>query len=108
MQLQLIFTIVGLKPYAVCYEEENVCLNYLRILGNQKAQWITKNHMVDYQNMSIIRIRPVRTVRAGFCLKEKYEIATYKVDNLLNKKIEIISTCRHRNKYKLANYGTID
>ena len=39
---------------------------------------------------------------------EKYEIATYKGDNLLNKRTEIINTCRHRSKYKLANYDTID
>ena len=42
------------------------------------------------------------------CLNEKCEIATYKGDNLLNKKTEIISSCRHRAKYKLANYDTID
>ena len=37
------------------------------------------------------------------CLNEKYEIATYKGANLLNKRTEIINT-----KYKLANYETID
>ena len=42
------------------------------------------------------------------CLNEKYEIAPYKGDSLLNKKTEIIKTCRHRSKYKLANYHTID
>ena len=30
------------------------------------------------------------------CLNEKYEIATYKEDNLFNKGTEIINTCRHR------------
>ena len=46
--------------------------------------------------------------RCLLCLNEKYEIATYKGDNLLNKRTEIINTCRHRSKYKLANYHTID
>ena len=46
--------------------------------------------------------------RCLLCLNEKYEIATYKGDNLLNKRTEIINTCRHRSKYKLANYDTID
>ena len=41
-------------------------------------------------------------------LNEKYEIATYKGDNLLNKRTEIISTYRHKSKYKLANCETID
>ena len=31
------------------------------------------------------------------------EIATYKECKLLNKRTEIINTCRHRSKYKLAN-----
>ena len=45
--------------------------------------------------------------RCLLCLNEKYEIATYKGDNLLNKRTEIINTCRHRSKYKLANCDTI-
>ena len=36
------------------------------------------------------------------------KVATYRGDNLLNKRTEIINTCRHRNKYKLANCHTID
>ena len=46
--------------------------------------------------------------RCLLCLNEKYEIATYKGDNLLNKRTEIINTCRHRSKSKLANHDTID
>ena len=42
------------------------------------------------------------------CLNAKYEIATYKGNNLLNKRTEIINTCRHRSKYKLVNCETID
>ena len=59
----------------------------------------------------IIRICPSynpNSKRCLLCLNEKYEIATYKGDNLLNKRTEIINTCRHRSKYKLANYHTID
>ena len=46
--------------------------------------------------------------RCLLCLNEKYEIATYKGDNLLKKRTEIINTCRHRSKHKLANYDAID
>ena len=59
----------------------------------------------------IIRIcRPYypNSKRCLLCLNEKYEIATYKGDNLLNKRTEIINTCRNRSKYKLANYDAID
>ena len=37
------------------------------------------------------------------CLNENYKIASYKEDNLLNKRTEVLGTCRHRNKYKLKN-----
>ena len=40
------------------------------------------------------------------CLNEKYQIATYKLENVLNKRTEIINTCRHRSKCKLVNCET--
>ena len=41
-------------------------------------------------------------------LNEKLEIATYRVNTLLNKKADIISKCRHQNKYTLSKYVTKD
>ena len=35
------------------------------------------------------------------CLNEKFEIANYPNDNLLNKQTEIIAKCRHRRKFEL-------
>ena len=40
--------------------------------------------------------------------KWKYEIACRKGDNLLNKRTEILGTCRHKNKYKLKNCDSKD
>ena len=38
-------------------------------------------------------------------LREKFEILTYpNQDELFNKKSELISKCRHINKYLLSNY----
>ena len=59
----------------------------------------------------IIRICPFynpNSKRSFLFLNEKCEIATYKGDNLLNKRTEILNTCRHRSKYKLADCETID
>ena len=50
----------------------------------------------------------INSKRCLLCLNEKYEIATYKGDNLLNKRTDIINTCRHRRKNRLANCDTID
>ena len=42
--------------------------------------------------------------RCLLCFNEKLAIALHKDDNMLNKRSEVISNCRHRNKYMLANY----
>ena len=46
--------------------------------------------------------------RCYLCSNEKMEIATYRGYNLLNKKTELISKCRHQNKYTLSKYDTKD
>ena len=46
--------------------------------------------------------------RCLLCLDEKPAIALHKDDNMLNKRSEIISKCRHRNKYMLASYDSKD
>ena len=44
----------------------------------------------------------VNTKRCLLCLNEKLQIAIYRGNNMLNKRTEIISKCRHRNKYALS------
>ena len=71
---------------------------------NPKISWKIKNkfkpYTPDYK-------------RCQLCINEKLEILNEDDENLLNKKSEIISQCRHRNKYKLkqlasdTNYTTI-
>ena len=46
--------------------------------------------------------------RCLLCLNEKPAVALHKDDNMLNKRLEIISKCRHRNKYMLASYDSKD
>ena len=42
--------------------------------------------------------------RCVLCLKEKLAILEHDGANLLNKRSEIIGTCRHRRKYMLSSY----
>ena len=49
-----------------------------------------------------------QTKRCLLCLNEKLENATYKEQNLLNKKNEIVSKCRHQLKYARVRYDTKD
>ena len=50
----------------------------------------------------------INTKRCLLCLNEKLQIAIYRGNNMLNKRTEIISKCRHRNKYALASYDSMD
>ena len=47
-----------------------------------------------------------RTGTCFLCLNEKLFILEHKGNNLLNKRNELISKCRHKNKFKLANHKT--
>ena len=43
------------------------------------------------------------TGRCALCLNEKLEILNHQGPNLINKRDEIVSTCRHRRKFLLAH-----
>ena len=47
-------------------------------------------------------------VKCYVCTAEKLEIALFKGSNILNKKSELISKCRHINKFCLKNSDTLD
>ena len=61
---------------------------------------------------SIVKHAKSYSIKARSCslsLQEKYEILNYPVkSDLLNKRSELISKCRHANKFLLANYKTND
>ena len=44
--------------------------------------------------------------RCTLCLSEKLHVAEYEGDNLLNKREEIISDCRHQNEFMLLNHDS--
>ena len=77
-----------------------------------KEFWeIKKRNEARKISRKIFRICPSynpNSKRCLLCLIEKHEIATYKGDNFLNKRTEIIRTFRQRSKYKLANCETMD
>ena len=78
---------------------------------SKEYQEFKKRNGTPKTALKIIRIccsyNPNRK-RCLLCLNEKYKIATYGGDNLLNKRTEVINTCRHRSKYELASCETID
>ena len=46
-----------------------------------------------------------KTNRCNLCLWEKYHIITANNPDLLNSRSELISTCRHKRKFLLSEYG---
>ena len=42
-------------------------------------------------------------INCDLCLAEKVALARYKSDGLLNKQTKLLSKCRHRNKFIIAN-----
>ena len=70
-----------------------------------ETQHITYTDMVYRRVPSYSNI----TKSCMLCLHEKFEILTYpNQDELLNKRSELVSKCRHINKYLLSNYKAND
>ena len=62
--------------------------------GNFSIKWSKDGNYSSYQP---------ETKRCSLCANEKLTIARFEGNNLLNRRNEIISRCRHRLKYKLKN-----
>ena len=77
-----------------------------------KEYWtIKRNHFIPKVTWRIIRKwAPFNTTKGKcyLCLNEKLEIASYKGDNLLNKRSELINKCRHQNKFTLLWHDSKD
>ena len=72
---------------------------------------IKRNHFTPIVTWRIMRkCAPFNTTKRKcyLCLHEKLEIASYKGDNLLNKRSELINKCRHQNKFTLLRHDSKD
>ena len=79
--------------------------NFKLRYGNHKKSWKIKNKGGDYNiKWNIIKQCPTynpSNKKCALCLNEELEILDHKKDNLLNKRLEIFSTCRHKAKFML-------
>ena len=79
-----------------------------------KYVWETKDKSNETPTLKWSIVKSVSSYtniskRCMLCLNEKLAIITYpRQDELLNKKSELISKCRHANKFLLANYKSND
>ena len=64
-----------------------------------EVRWSIVKEINSYNNPKTCRL----------CLYQKYAILNYPSQNdLLNKRSELVSKCRHQNKFLLANYKSKD
>ena len=77
-----------------------------------KQLWKLKSeNFTTYITWKILRRCPPfnrAQVKCNLCLNEKLEIALYQENNLLNKRTELVSKCKHFNKHLLMNYKDKD
>ena len=73
-----------------------------------KHVWKLKNKGKQYNiKWSIItKASPYnnKSKRCNLCIAEKFHILNFKGNNLLNKRDELVSKCRHENKFYITNY----
>ena len=77
-----------------------------------KEYWtIKRNHFTPRVTWGIMRkCTPFNTTKRKcyLCLNEKIEIASYKGENLLNKRSELINKCTHQTKFAVLRHDSKD
>ena len=82
--------------------------NYSNSTELSKHIWTLKDSNTNYKiDWSILATAPAysnKRKRCHLCLTEKLYLIKAKKPTLLNKRTELISKCRHENKFYLANF----
>ena len=82
--------------------------NYSNSTELSKHIWTLKDSNTNYKiDWSILATAPAysnKRKRCHLCLTEKLYLTKAKKPTLLNKRTELISKCRHENKFYLANF----
>ena len=60
------------------------------------------------ENLGQYQSYNAKTKQSLLCLNQKLQIANNRESNMLNKWTETISKCRHRSKYALARYNSME
>ena len=89
------------------HKKSFTCKKYSNNTELSKEFWLIKNKGANAKlEWKILKQCPSynpTSNRCTLCLSEKLSILEYRGDNMLNKRSEIISTCRHRSKFLLKS-----
>ena len=76
--------------------------NFWKIEDNERSTNITWEILGRHQAYN------TSSKRCSLRLNKKLKIALHRNNNMLNRRTEILSTCRHKNKYSLISHGFKD
>ena len=68
-------------------------------MNSEKLKLLKKEPVTVWKILGQNQPYNVNTKRCHICLNEKLQIAIYRDNNMRNKQTEIVSKCRHGNKY---------
>ena len=89
----------GIEKYKTETELSKEYWKIKRLNGIPSVEWEIIQKCATYNKNS---------QRCNLCISEKVKIATYEGGNMLNKRSELVSKCRHQNKFMLAKFDTKD
>ena len=99
-----------LKQRIACHQTSFRDEKYKNATELSKYVWELKLKDVDYELQWKIldKASPYRngSKRCSLCLMEKFHIINADRNTSLNRRSELVSKCRHENKFYLANYKT--
>lgn len=90
------------------HKKSFTCEKYSNSTELSKEVWRLKNKGANSNiKWKIVKQCPTynpTSKRCTLCLSEKLSILEYCGDNMLNKRSEIVATCRHKTKFLLSHY----
>ena len=102
-------------PFKMRYNNHNKAFNNVTYRNDcelSKEVWRIKDlggtYQIEWQVLKQLNSYNPNTKRCALCVTEKLAILEHEGNNLLNKRSEIISKCRHRNKYMLSSATSND
>ena len=82
--------------------DTELCNEIWRIKDNKH------NANITWEILGRHQVHNTSSKRCSLCLNEKLKIALYRNNNMLNRRTEILTKCRHKNKYALISYDSKD
>lgn len=87
------------------YETDSSLSEYIWSLKDQGI----RNYHIKWSILRRVRAWNSVTNKCGLCTMEKVMISRFKdKNNLINKRLDLVTKCRHQNKHLLCNYSGID